>query len=204
MEERTSKRLIKFKPQDEASMHHLYSRSSPSAVRHATDDASNGSNTPKPWQRLHHQQDPPAELSFLQSDSGLTDLVRELPRKGWVRFLLGCLGPERPWGCKPWKALGLRALKRETPQSGARLERALNPPRNSFKPSARQHSIGQNSGSPPRPVVLQAQSGPSASGPGKQARVLLTNLPWLGSHGLQPGSTMAPTALPTRTCPGAG
>jgi len=109
-------------------MHHLYSRSSPSAVRHATDDASNGSNTPKPWQRLHHQQDPPAELSFLQSDSGLTDLVRELPRKGWVRFLLGCLGPERPWGCKPWKALGLRALKRETPQSGARLERALNPP----------------------------------------------------------------------------
>jgi hypothetical protein len=109
-------------------MHHLYSRSSPSAVRHATDDASNGTNTPKPWQRLHHQQDPPAELSFLQSDSGLTGLVRALPRKGWVRFLLGCLGPERPWGCKPWKALGLRALKRETPQSGARLERALNPP----------------------------------------------------------------------------
>ena len=194
-------------------MHHLYSRSSPSAVRHATDDASNGSNTPKPWQRLHHQQDPPAELSFLQSDSGLTDLVRELPRKGWVRFLLGCLGPERPWGCKPWKALGLQALegpgaaspkKRDSPVRGKTGTRLKSPPRNSFKPSARQHSIGQNSGSPPRPGVLQAQSGPSASGPGKQAPVLLTNLPWLGSHGLQPGSTMAPTALPTRTCPGAG
>jgi len=196
VEERTSKRLIKFKPQCEAYVHHFYSRSSPSAVRHATYYPGNGPNAPKPWQRLRHQQDPLAELSFLQSASGLTDLVKALWRRGWVRSLLGGLAP---------KAQGLQALEGEIPQSAARLERALNPaPR---QPHQTERQTGFLRAELVLPTAARGTPSPKRAvrfEPSEASAVLITNLPWLGSHGLQPGSTMAPTVLPTRTYPGAG
>jgi len=101
VEERTRKRLIQFKPQNEAFVPYFYSRSSSSAVRHATNSAARGNTAPKPWQRLCLQQDTPAKLLFLQTSSGLAVLGRAPRRKGWMRSLRGCPGPEGPWGWEP-------------------------------------------------------------------------------------------------------
>ena len=82
-------------------MRHLYSRSSPSAVRHATDRAINRSTAPKPWKRLRLQQGTPGKLSILQRNLGLVRLARALRRKDWECSLRGCLGPKAPWGWQP-------------------------------------------------------------------------------------------------------
>ena len=98
-------------------MPYLYSGSPASAVRHATYRADNGYTAPKHWQRLRLQQDTPAELSFLQSNSGLAVLAQGAPAKG-LDPILARLPRSR-------RAMGLRALEEGTPQSLPELERAL-------------------------------------------------------------------------------
>ena len=99
-------------------MPHSYGRSPSPAVRHATYRADNGYTAPKHWQRLRLQQDTPAELSFLQSNSGLAVLAQGAPAKG--------LGAILAWLPRARRAMGLRALEEGTPHSGPGLERALN------------------------------------------------------------------------------